>query len=274
VAETELCSGPWLEKVEDTYDHARNAGPNPAVVVAIEGARPGDCLAVHVHDVVPDEVGYTAVGPGGGALPDWLRRRAWGLVTKTVRIRQGFVEWDEGLRLAVSPMIGVLGTAPEEEVLKNSWPGPYGGNMDIQEVCSGATVYLPVNVDGALLHVGDMHAMMGDGEINGTGGIECRGRVTLSVELLPRPERMALPRILNDTHLITVGFARPAEDAFRLAVEQLVYWLADRYGWEEAQAFLFLGQVLEARVTQFVNPLYTYVAKVKRACLPAGDPMR
>ena len=67
-------------------------------------------------------------------------------------------------------MIGVLGTAPELEVFSNAWPGPHGGNMDVQEVCPGATVYLPVNVPGALLHIGDVHAIQGDGEINCGGG--------------------------------------------------------------------------------------------------------
>jgi acetamidase/formamidase len=273
LAETELCSGPWLNSVTDVWRPELGSGPNPTVVVAVEGAQPGDCLAVRVHDIALDDVGYTAVGPRGGACPDWVRQRSWGIVTKTVRIRDGYVVWSDALRLPVAPMVGVLGTAPEVEVFSNAWPGPHGGNMDIQEVRAGATVYLPVNVPGALLHIGDVHAIMGDGEINGAGGIECRGRVTLSVQLLPRPPRMAWPRIVDATHLIAVGCARPAEDAFRIAVEQLVYWLADRYSMEEPEAYLFLGQVLEARATQLVDPLYTYVAKVKRDYLPAIAPM-
>jgi len=136
--------------------------------------------------------------------------------------------------------------------------------MDVQEVCPGATVYLPVNVPGALLHIGDVHAIQGDGEINCGGGIECRAEVTLTVNLEPKPERMSWPRIVDDTHLIAVGCARPAEDAFRIAIEQLIYWLADDYNMDEREAFLLLGQVLEARCTQFVDPLYTYVAKINR----------
>ena len=75
------------------------------------------------------------------------------------------------------------------EVFRNSWPGTFGGNMDVQEVAIGATVYLPVYVPEALLHIGDVHAMQGDGEINCGGGIECRSEVRLKVDLLPRPER-------------------------------------------------------------------------------------
>jgi acetamidase/formamidase len=271
-AETELCSGPWLRSVEDRWRPGIGSGPNPTIVVAVEGARAGDCLAVHIHDIVTDEVGYTA-NSGGGIFPDWIRHVGWGVITKTVRIRQGFVEWSDTLKLPIAPMIGVLGTAPKTEVFSNSWPGPHGGNMDVQEVRAGATVYLPVSVDGALLHIGDVHALMGDGEICGAGGIECRGEVTLSVDVLARPERMHWPRIVDETYITAVGCARPAEDAFRIAVEQLLYWMVDRYDLEITEAFMLLGQVLEARVTQFVDPLYTYVAKIRRRYLPSIDPM-
>jgi acetamidase/formamidase len=189
-----------------------------------------------------------------------------------VRIRDGWIEWSDDLKLPVRPMIGTLGTAPAVEVFCNAWPGRYGGNMDAQEVCPGATVYLPVYVPGALLHVGDVHAIQGDGEINCGGGIECRAEVTLTVDLEPQPRRMTWPRIVDDTHLTAVGCARPAEDAFRIATEQLIYWLADGYGMDERDAFLLLGQVLEARCTQFVDPLYTYVAKIKHKFLPATPP--
>lgn len=273
LVETELCSGPWLRSVEDVYSPEKASGPNPTVVVAVEGATPGQCLAVEILDVVPDDVGYTALSPGCNSFPDWIRHRAWGLVTRTVRIRDGYVEWSDDLRLPIAPMVGTLGTAPAEEIFTNAWPGRHGGNMDAQEVCRGATVYLPVYVPGALLHVGDVHAIMGDGEINGGGGIECRAEVTLRVELVERPERMTWPRIANDEHIMTVGCARPAEDAFRLAVEQMIYWMADTYDFQEQEAFLLLGQILEARCTQFVDPLYTYIAKVRREYLPDRPPM-
>ena len=267
IVETELCSGDWLKSIDDRWEPGIGFGPNPAVVVAVEGAQPSDMLAVRIEDVRPDELGYTGFGPGMTPFPDWVRHTEWGVVTRTVRIRDGWIEWSRDLKLPVQPMIGTLGTAPAIEVYTNAWPGRYGGNMDAQEVRPGATVYLPVNVEGALLHVGDVHAIQGDGEINCGGGIECRAEVTLTVTLQPRPERMEWPRIVDETHLTAVGCARPAEDAFRIAVEQLIYWLADEYRMDEREAFLLLGQVLEARCTQFVDPLYTYVAKIKREYL-------
>lgn len=268
LVETELCSGPWLKNSNDQWSPSLELGCNPAVCVAVKGAKPGDALAVIIADIRPDEIGYTGFAPGMNPFPDWIRHKEWGIVTRTVRICEGFVEWTGGLKIPVRPMIGVLGVAPEREVFRNSWPGPHGGNMDVQEVAGGATVYLRVQTTEALLHVGDVHAIQGDGEINCGGGIECRGEVTLKVELLPAPVRMTWPRIVTDDHLAVVGCARPAEDAFRIATEQLIWWLADAYGMDEQEAFLLLGLVMEARCTQFVDPLYSYIAKINRKFLP------
>jgi len=273
VVETELCTGGWLKDISDSYSPGTSAGPNPCSgCTYVRGARHGDMLAVRIESIEPAGLGYTGFGPGANPFPDWIRQKEWGLVTKTVRIRDGFVEWSEGMRLAIRPMVGVLGTAPEREEFLNSRNGPYGGNLDAQEVTAGATIYLPVCVEGGLLHVGDVHAIQGDGEINCGGGVECRGTVQLSVDVLPRPARMTWPRFLDATHIGVFACARPADDAFRLAVQDLVYWLADDYGWDEREAFLLLGQVLEARCTQFVDPLFTYVAKVKLEHLP-GPPI-
>jgi acetamidase/formamidase len=109
-----------------------------------------------------------------------------------------------------------------------------------------------------------MHAIQGDGEICGAGGIEASGRVRIRCEVLPRPQSWRGPRIEDATHIVTVGFARPAEDAFRSALEALILWLEESYGFERGEAYLFLGQVLEARCTAFVNPTFTYVAKVAK----------
>jgi amidase len=271
IAETELCSGRWLKSLDDVWRPGVGEGPNPTVCVEVAGAEPGQMLAVHIHEIVPDEVGYTAFGgPGGTPFPDWIRQKGWGYATKTVAIREGYVEWSDELKLPIRPMIGTLGVAPALEVFSNAWPGRHGGNMDAQEVTAGATLHLPVNVPGALLHIGDVHAIQGDGEVNGGGGIECRSTVKLSVDLLSKPQRMTWPRIVDATHITAVGCARPAEDAFRIAVEQLIYWMADAGGMSEVDAHLLLGQVLEARCTQFVDPLYTYLAKIQHQYLPAG----
>jgi acetamidase/formamidase len=162
-------------------------------------------------------------------------------------------------------MLGVVGVAPPAgEAFLNSRNGPYGGNLDAQELTTGATVILPVFVEGALLHVGDMHALQGDGEICGWGGIETRGRASLTVELAEKPASMTMPRFENPTHVGAFGCARPAEDAFRQSTFELIGWMVEEYGFAREEAFMLLGSVMEARCTQFVNPTFTYVSKVKK----------
>ena len=164
-------------------------------------------------------------------------------------------------------MLGCVGVAPLRERHHNGWAGVGGGNFDIQEVTTGASVHIPVQVEGALLHIGDMHARQGDGEICGGGGIETGGIATLRVELRELPERMTWPRIENADYIMATAQGKPAEDAFRTALSEMIVWLEDEYGFERKEAYMFLAQILEARVTQFVNPTYSYVAKVQKKYL-------
>lgn len=90
-------------------------------------------------------------------------------------------------------MIGMVGVAPARERVANNWAGYWGGNMDVPEVTRGATLMLGVNVEGGVLHVGDMHAIQGDGEIYGAGGVEASGRVRMRVDIAPRPRSMFWP---------------------------------------------------------------------------------
>ncbi|MBC8424451.1 acetamidase/formamidase family protein, partial [bacterium] len=169
--------------------------------------------------------------------------------------------------IPIKPMLGCDGVAPARDRWVNSWAGVWGGNFDIQEVTDGAQVHIPIQVEGANLHIGDMHALQGDGEICGGGGIETGGIARLRVELKDKPVNMTWPRIENDKYIMTTAQARPAEDAFRTALSEMLLWLEEEYNFARKDAFMFLAQVLEARVTQFVNPTFSYVAKVKKEYL-------
>ena len=268
LAETELCSGGWLKSAEDVFTPDKARGVNPAVCIGVNGARPGGMLAVDILGITPDAIGYTGFeGGDSGSLPYKIKAMDWGHCTKTVRIDGQYIFWSDNLKLPVSPMIGVLGTAPAEEALYNSRGGPHGGNMDVQEVCTGSTVYLPIETDGALLHVGDAHALQGDGEINGAGGIECRSVVKLKVRLMERPANFRCVRIENAGYIMTVACGRTAEESFFTATEQLMMWMAGEYDYGIRDAYLLLGQVMEARSTQFVNPTSSYICKMPKRYL-------
>ena len=228
-------------------------------------------LSVAIGEIRLDPVGFTNYRGTTGAMPGWLGHSGVGPQSKIVHIENGKFRWSDELQLdlEVRPMIGFVGISSEYETFGNAWCTRYGGNFDVQEITTGAMVHLPVARPGALLCIGDMHAIQGDGEICGAGGIEASGTVRVVPTLGPLPSSMTWPRITNATHIGVATQARPAEDAFRIGLEEMVRWLVEDYGFTTGDAFLYLGQVLEARVTQFVNPTFTYLVKVARKHLPA-----
>ncbi len=267
--ETQLNRGPWLDTHPDGEAlRQRLYGGNPSSgCIYVAGAQPGQMLIVHIGEIDLDPVGFTNFRGSTGAMPGWLGGTGIGTHHRIVEIADGLIHWSETLKLPVAPMLGCVGVAPARERYHNGWGGYWGGNFDVQEITTGAAVHLAVNVPGALLHIGDMHAIQGDGEICGAGGIEASGRVKVWCELSEKPASMYWPRVVNSTHIMTLAMARPAEDAFRYALEAMVLWLEESYGFTRGDAYLFLGQVLEARCTQFVNPTFTYVAKVSKRYL-------
>ena len=266
-ANTELCTGSWLNSIDDIWTPDKTNGSNPTVVVAIEGAAPGDMLAVEILKVVPDKLGYTGFDNNPNTLAKKVMNRDWGHNLRTLAICEKYVHWSDSLKLPIKPMVGTLGTAPADKDVGNTYGGVHGGNMDVQEVCPGSTVYLPVEIDGALLHIGDAHALQGDGEINGSGGIECRAEVTLRATIVKRPAEMRCVRIENAEYIMTVACEATVDASFLLACEQMVNWMAASYDFSVEEAYLLMGQVMEARNTQFVNPTSSYICKMPKRFL-------
>jgi amidase len=241
---------------------------NPATgPLHVKGARKGQILDVTIHDMTHAELGYTALWPGMGIFPDWVRQKEFGIHTRVMRVNNGFVHWSDTKKLPIKPMVGVMGVAPVLGAVPTIDNGPHGGNLDVQEMTIGSTTSFVINEDGAALYIGDCHALQGDGECAGMGALEIATNVTFSVALRDKPARMTWPRIETETYIATLGCARPLEDAMRTAFEQMVYWLADEYGFSEVDAYLFLAQVADARCTQMVNPKYTYICKVAKSLL-------
>ena len=269
--ETELNIGDVLHDDADRFSAEMVRPPylNPATgPIAIHGATSDHVVVCDIEAVEVHSPGVTALVPRNGPFPDWLREREFGVHANVVRIADGMIEWPGGLRLPVEPMVGVIGCAPLLDAISTVDNGPHGGNLDVQEIGPGCRVLLPVAVDGALFALGDCHARQGDGELCGLGAIECRTHTTVRLDLAPRPAEMRWPRLETATHLCAVACARPLEDAFRLAVRELVAWMVADYGFDVPGAVLLLGQVAEARATQIVNPKYTYIVKIARRWLP------
>ena len=233
---------------------------------------PGDTLVVEILDVVPEKLGYTGFAGWrtplvGQILPEG---KDWGTVTHTVEITKEGILWSPALTIPLKPMIGTIGTAPAGEAQTNKYAYRNGGNMDVQEICAGATLYLPVEVEGALLHVGDCHALMGDGEIPHGGAIECAAEVTLKLSLRKGYAAKEWLRAENDEYLMTIANEIRMKDSFCGAVRELIRWMCEDYGFTAQEAYLLLGQVLEARCTMLHGddcPFSPYVAKIPKKYL-------
>jgi amidase len=270
---TELNIGDWLHADGDVFERSMMQPPflNPATgPVYINGAGPGEMVVCAIEEIEVLSPGLTGLVPGNSPFPDWIREREWDVQSRVVRIADGVITSPGWPALPVRPMIGVIGTAPLIESVSTVDNGRHGGNLDVQEMAAGTTVMLPVFVDGALFALGDCHALQGDGELCGLGGIECRTWTTVRLDRAPAPPEMRWPRFETETHIGVIACARPLEDAFRLAVRELVAWMAASFGFTEPDALMLLGQVAQARATQIVNPKFTYVVKVEKRWLDAG----
>ena len=239
----------------------------------IEGAEPGDQLAVHLEMIVPNrDHGFTvsSIAPhivDGDFVPELPTRD---VMRWSIDLEAGQATLSDAaatpadLTVPLAPMLGCIGVAPDRgQALSTATSGPYGGNMDYRLVAPGVTVLLPVFTEGAIFFVGDGHAAQGEGEIVGTG-IEISMDVTFTVELRKGLETR-WPRIETDTHLIALGNARPLDQALQHATTELVRWLCAEHGYNVRAASHLLGQASEYDIGNVFDPAYTVAAKIARA---------
>jgi len=239
--------------------------------IFVTGARKGDCLAVHIKAVEtrgPQPAGTTCLIPEFGGLVGTAATATLNAplperVKKVVIDAEG-VHWDD-LVLPYEPFIGTIGISPEIEAISSLQPDYHGGNMDLPDVRPGAIIYLPVQTEGALLYVGDCHATQGDGELTGVA-MEQAATVTLTVDLI-KDWSFAWPRLETEEFIMTIGSARPMEDAARIAYRELTRWMASDYGFEELDAYMLLGQVGRVRLGNMVDPKYTMGASILKKYL-------
>jgi amidase len=255
-------------------------GPNPLTgPFYIEGAEPGDTLAIHFLAVeVNAEKGFGSAGPGFGAINSTtytpmlggpIPKETWTYPIDKKANTALFKANDSSFTVPIPlhPFLGCVGVAPANGEARSSiTPAEYGGNMDAPEATAGNTLYLPVNVAGALLYLGDGHAAMGDGEVDGTA-VEISMKVKLRVEVIKHKE-IAWPRFENADSIMAVGIYRPVDDSLRIAFTQLVQWIHSDYGLSEMDAYELLSKVAEIHLDQMVDPNYTVVAKINKKYLP------
>ena len=246
---TKDCFGNQIQKPEDELDGIDWDHTNPATgPIFVEGAVPGGALKVSVDAIEFDSKSVSCTGENEGVCGD--RFNAWS--TQVCEIDGDELVWDERLRIPLRPMIGVIGVAPEGDPINCGTPGSHGGNMDNTAITAGATLYFPVFADGALFGCGDMHAVMGDGEIS-VSGAEAAGWATVTLTAMPEL-KLVDPLIENATHFGVIASAETLDAAADRAVHEMLDLICDRTAEDPDKVVMLLSLVGDVQVCQMVDP--------------------
>lgn len=247
-------------------DFDRRLG-NPATgPVYVTGARPGDALRISVDQINLDEVGILDIGKTSGVLREYFHNAE--TCIRRLHIKNGYIDYNARWQIPVKPMIGVIGTAPAPEngAVGTLSPMDHGGNMDCIKVEPGCVLYLPVFVEGGLLAAGDLHAIMGDGEV-GNCGLEIGGNVVLTVDVVPKDQAFPWPVIENDSQWITIAYADDLDEAAGKASRQMFELLTKKFGLGDVDAGMLIDMVGDLRICQIVNPYKTVRMEIPKCYL-------
>ncbi|MDR3622700.1 MAG: acetamidase/formamidase family protein [Paludisphaera borealis] len=248
---------------DDRRDKVAMPYSNPLTgPIAVEGAEPGDSLAVTIHEIRPTGGQAATRTADPKQLCEWLGTDC-PHGAHVCPIRDGLIYWSDTVTIPYAPMIGCIGTAPDWGCPTTLPAGPHGGNLDIVETAPGNTIYLPVFVTDGLLYLGDLHAAMGHGELSATG-LEMAGETTLTVDLL-KQSRLAWPRIESPEEIMAIVSGPPMERSIAQAYAQLILWMESSYGWDRWRAYDLLTHV--GRISVGYYGLGTVAAKVEKRYL-------
>ena len=260
----------------DAAGKAVTSGFNPMTgPFFVEGAEVGDTLVVHLDRLVPNRSTGVAVPVLAPNVvdPEFIRHLPERpLVVWDVDLARGEASLQtpvpglETLRLPLEPMLGCFGVASAHgQAISTVTSAEHGGNMDYRGFRAGVTACFPVFAPGALLFVGDGHAIQGDGEITGSG-IEISFDVEVTVDLR-KGESIGWPRGENKDYIFTVGNARPLDQALQLATTEMVRWLERDWKLDVLAASTLLGLCVEYDVGNVFDPAYTMICKLPKRVL-------
>jgi acetamidase/formamidase len=241
-----------LKVIEKTVTE-RGPGAHPLTgPIYVEGAEPGDVLEVKILGFeFLHPYGVSGFLPDNGTLPDDFPYAHFKLIR--FNSARGTADFGHGVTLKLEPFFGSIGVAPSalSGRVSSGPPGSFGGNLDNRELVAGSTLYLPVHTPGALLSMGDAHAMQGDGEASLTAvETSVRGTVQVSVR---KGKRLKWPRAETPTHYITMGLHADLDEAARMAVREAIDFLVTEKGIPEDDAYVLCSIGVSLRITQLVD---------------------
>lgn len=255
-------------------------GPRPNPMTGpfyVEGAEPGDTLAVTLDRITPnrDQGWSSGILASVVVEPDYVpllppveqRIVHWRINSdNTATLSKTDTALGGNFTLSLKPMLGCFGVAPADgQAISTATSGEHGGNMDYRGFVDGVTAYFPVFVPGALFHLGDGHAVQGDGEISGTG-IEISMDVQFTVRLI-KGKKINWPRGENTDYIFTAGNARPLDQATQHATTEMSRWLAEDYGLDHLAIGVLMGQCVEYELGNMYDPAYTMICKMPKRIL-------
>ncbi|KAF9556122.1 Acetamidase/Formamidase [Agrocybe pediades] len=228
--------------------------------VYVQGALPGDTLQVDVISVETADWGWTGLIPGFGLLSDEFPEPALKIWKLNKEERFAWFDEERGIKIPLRPFAGEMGVAPGKPGAHSTIP-PYvtGGNLDTKQLVAGATLYLPVEVEGALFSIGDGHAAQGDGEVCGTA-IETPMEVT--VRLTVRKDRpftktphfqTTRSSAIDDEYYCTTGIDSDIREATRAAVRNMIEVLEREFKMDHVAAYMLLSVAGDLRMHEVVD---------------------
>lgn len=249
--ETLDCFEGQIKCEKDTLEALDFDRVNPATgPVYFENVKPGDVIAIHIKDIRLKSQGIIIAAPKAGILGDMITKSQ----TLVVPIENNLAKFKD-IDIPINPMIGVIGVAPKGDDVPCGTPHKHGGNMDTKLIAPGSTLYLPVQVDGGLLAMGDLHAAMGDGEIM-VSGVEIGGEVDIKVELIENM-KLSNPLVVTEDVIAAIASAVTLDEAIETATKEMADYLQQ---WTELslnEAGMLMSACGNGEISQIVDPLKT-----------------
>lgn len=226
--------------------------------VAVEGASPGDVLAVTLLDIEVDDWGWAAIVPGFGFLADRFTEPVY----RSFEIPPGATEiaFNDRISIPVAPFPGVMGVAPAtDSMLVTIPPRANGGNMDNRHMVEGTTVYFPVFVEGANFSIGDTHAAQGDGEVSGTA-IEAGMRIRYRIEVVEGARPIEEPQYETDEYYAVTAFATTLDEAAVKATNFMIDYLVAEHGLSPEDAYMLCSFAGDLKISEVVDVPHVLVS--------------
>jgi amidase len=252
ILETNDCFEGQIKKVTDLANKLDWDHINPATgPIYIEGVKPGDILKIDILEIKVAEQSVVTATPSQGVIGDLVKEAE----TLLLPLTRDYLTFNGHLKIPIRPMIGVIGVAPASGNIPNGVPDRHGGNMDCNQICQGSRLYLTAQVPGALLGCGDLHAVMGDGEIISTGA-ETDGEVKMRAQVIDL-DGLPTPFLETSDSVSAISSAKSVDDAASQATHAMADFIVKLVGLPINEAGMLMSLVGQLKICQVVDPQRT-----------------